>query len=325
MVTEDGSGEIDWDAELERLQRAAAEAYERELETKHADHQGGVDHSADRLMSEFDWVPRIFDTLRGIPLPGPSLDLSRSMRRITGDNNMSGADVLTPGETGAGSSGASSGILSAFELQAEVEMDVDDWQGTAASSFRGFFDIMPAVIDNQVTVAKFLGSVAEANAILLQCARRDAIGIIDDTVTALEGLEDDLDFKTLLSVVAALFTIRSGIPDLAVGGIKALAGGVSILTGLSSGTSAISDKAAATRNEATERQISGFTVEEVLRNMVEAVGDVQNSLIDGEALLTTVLGWNTTYLHLHRAQCVAPRPHTFVKQKDFDKFRPPRA
>lgn len=303
-------GEVDWDAKLDELQHTAAKAYCDNYPST----PRGYTPTPDEVIGEYDWVPRVFDILRALPKPDASLALAEQMRKVCGAGQMDAQDVML-----AGSGDVGNGLLSAKQLEANVIEKVDDWEGTGATSFRNFFADVPAVIDNQVTAAQFLAAVAEANALLLKCARTDAERIVEKTITALEALDDGVSLATILTVVGAVIAIWGSAPALVAGGFVALSGGFEIIKGVSDSFEAISGDNA--KGEGRQ-QISGDTVPEVLRNMVDAVGRVQDKLIEGENLLCGVVERNTAHMRLFRGQYAASAPNAFTKPTDFDEFKP---
>ena len=280
------------------------------------------------IKNDLSWLIDVFDQLSRIPGPEKSEQLAASVSAVVGTDSLvdpGGKDAEIPiGDKGFDATG---GLLGdrAMDGRDNIAGAVEDWQGSAAYSFKNnFLKDLPSTIRNQTALGTVLRDTAVANAGLMLAARKDsqelarkAKEVLDAYDPADTGQSDGV--TTGFAVVAALTTIAAGVAAIALPAAPAAAGALTVLAGIGS--------AGALADEKKEPiGLGADTVEGILDKIFDAYLKIINGIRDAEdILINKVILPNAGVTHDHTDMFVPSRPDIAGASPERIRkdFRPP--
>ncbi|MGH8792433.1 MAG: hypothetical protein ACRDXX_07300 [Stackebrandtia sp.] len=175
---------------------------------------------------------------------------------------------------------------------------IEDWRGAAAENFWGdYLEPFPQINTNQLAFIDVLDASLQGVKSMLEESRKNIVDIGDNTIDALDGLEDGGGgWGLALTVVAVVVGV---VGAAFTGGTSAVA---AVSFALASGAASIGASVAAME----EQEIHGEDVEEVVNSMVEAHNDLWEMRNTVEEDLAELIGQDVD-----------------MTQSNPDYFRPP--
>jgi hypothetical protein len=191
---------------------------------------------------------------------------------------------------------------------ANVQQHLSDWTGTAAETFRyRFLNRIPDAARNQAHIALMLREAMVADQDIYVEVRRNLKDLALTGRTALESITKCGGTDEVIMVLSVIAV---------VGSIATLAGAPAVWTVVVGLASAGALTAQATRDDPIETDLAADTVDGVLRNVIDAITQLQHDLYWSERKITDALNDN-----LHQ---MTDGTHRYGETSTRDAFLPPR-
>ena len=203
-----------------------------------------------------------------------------------------------------GGTGSASGDPD-LEFTAKAQAEIEEWQGVFAENFQNSFTIpFPTIRKNQGKVGNMLYESAKATKNVYMAKRRDVSEMCDKTIAALQacGERDGGDEEMGLVLLGGVVAIASATLAVPSGGMSVYAGGIA-LSVISAG---ISVGAEATP-ETEKLDLGAPTVNEVIGNMIERMGEIREAVEDQEQDVCKALDANYEVLTSVRSMANAEK------------------
>lgn len=258
--------------------------------------QDMVDRDMAEIDGKYDDIPELFSPFTWLPDPTSFDGAITGMENVQARLSAGAEDTTDPA---SGSPVPANLVLDGMDTSSDY---LARWTGVAAMAFKqNFVDTFESITTNQFLAASYVKGALEAEKSLWHAARANVDQIAEDTLTALEHMDDcgKNEWSMAFTVAGAVVAIAA-IPF--TGGASTLAF-TAVGGALSIGGAAIGNT-----DDPPELPMAGESPEAVCDAMREALRELKSEISKAEQKVYDSMVDLNNILAVNRSLFVAPRP-----------------